>query len=119
MEEDFTKKSDEQLVGITVVPPSNRAHRAAAAELHRRQKRDKAKNLSLQRRILRIAIITMIIAGLTLLVVILQFCQHPEKITGTHEQPYTNGTEKQPNDQLKPSKTLEPLKEVEKDVKHK
>jgi len=77
MEEDFTKKSDDQLVAIKTVPPNNAAHRAAAAELHRRHKQYEGKNLLFQKRIYIATILAVIIAGITLAFVVIQFCQHP------------------------------------------
>jgi hypothetical protein len=77
MEEDFTKKSDDQLVAIKAVPPSNVAHRKAAAELHRRKKQYEDKNLLIQKCILGLTTLAVIIAVITLAFVVIQFCQHP------------------------------------------
>ncbi|MBI5676124.1 MAG: hypothetical protein HZC48_09930 [Nitrospirae bacterium] len=80
MEEDFTKMSDNQLVAIIAVPPSNAAHRAAAAELHRRQKQYENDNLLLQNRnillqtwTLRLTIIILILTAIAVVIAILSF----------------------------------------------
>ena len=119
MEEDFTKKSDDQLVAIIAVPPNNAAHRAAATELHRRQKEYESKNLvlqskniSLQKWIFRITLIAAIIAAITLIVVLLQFFQRPIRIPSKDQQSYHSHPAKQPNNEFRPSKALEPLKEM-------
>jgi hypothetical protein len=126
MEEDFTKMSDDQLIANTVNPSTHKNHQAAAAELHRRQREYdnnnlvlQNKNLSLQKWILRAAVLAVIIAAITLAFVVVQFFQHPEKITSSHEQIHINSTQKQPQNEPNPSKTLEPLKEIRKEVKHK
>jgi len=126
MEEDFTKKSDDQLVAIIAVPPSNAAHRAAAAELDRRQKEYESKNLllqskniSLQRWIFRITLIAVIIAAITLIVVLLQFFQRPIHIPSKDQQNYHSHPAKKPNNKFRPSKILEPLKEIGKEFKYK
>ena len=126
MEEDFTKKSDDELVAIIAVPPNHAAHRAAAAELHRRQKQYEDKNILLQNRnvllqkwILRATILAVSIAGITLAFVVVQFFQHSDKIASKHEKTHINGAQNQPKDQLGPGKALEFLKEDGKDAKHK
>jgi uncharacterized membrane protein YvbJ len=124
MEEDFTKMSDDQLIAITVNPSTHKNHQAAAAELQRRQREYdnnnlalQSKNLSLQKWILRATVLAVIIAAVTLAFVVVQFFQHPEKITSRHEQTYINSTQKQLQNELNPSKTLEPLREIRREEK--
>jgi hypothetical protein len=77
MEDEFTKMSDETLAALVAVAPNNAAHLAAAAELHRRHKQYEDKNLLFQKRIYIATILAVIIAGITLAFVVIQFCQHP------------------------------------------
>lgn len=80
MEEDFTKMSDDQLIAIVTIPPNNAAHRAAATELHRRQKQyeDKNillqdKNVSFQRWILRLTIAILILTAIAVVFAVLSY----------------------------------------------
>ena len=76
--------TDDQLIAITVNPSTHKNHQAAAAELHRRQKEYdnknlmlQSKNISLQKWILRIAVVGAIIASITLGIVFIQLLQYP------------------------------------------
>ena len=70
MEEDFRNKNDEELVTIIAVPPNNKAHQAAAAELHRRQKQERNKDITIQKWILRLTIAILILTVFSVVVML-------------------------------------------------
>jgi hypothetical protein len=100
---DLDKKSDDELIALSEgkLPGPITSYGkstitvedvmiAAKTELHRRKKKEGKKNLSIQIWILSAAGISVIIAALTLVVVLLQFCQQPTRISHETQQKYYN-----------------------------
>jgi len=105
----FKDTSDEELVAIINDPFCKSSNQPqAAVELHRRKKQQGRKNFC-------ITIITVIIAAITLIVVLLQFCQSLIRIPSDCKQSNYSHPSKQLNQQINDinqSKTLESLKKI-------
>jgi hypothetical protein len=66
MEDEFTRKSDEELVCIIASHPSNVAYRSAMVEMHRRKMQKDDKNFTVQKWILRLTVVVLLLTAIGL-----------------------------------------------------
>ena len=107
----FKKMTDEQLVAAT----NSRLwisgeEGQAAAELYKRQKLQNGKNFQNQKWILFIAIVSVIIAAITLAIVSVQFFQYHNKTKNNYTEAQFNCAHPDQATKLNPSKTMEKIK---------
>ena len=114
MEEDFTNKTDDQLISITTIPPNNAAHRAAAIELHKRRKQYEDKNLLLQGKnvllqkwILRLTIAIFILTIIAVVFAVLSY-------KPLNMQPHKEHTKPQQQNENQQNRILKPTEKVTK-----